>query len=94
MDLRKLSATLAQYIRIPPKCFRCALVGIQPSILKAPNGIWPKEATELFRDLTADQVEAEVRLSIYDFESEECPMSISTYFTFRFIHPLKVLLGL
>lgn len=59
--MRKLSGVSAQYIRIPPKCFRCALKGIQPSILNAPNGIWPKEATELFRKLTADEVEVEVK---------------------------------
>lgn len=61
-DLRKMSGVSAQFIRIPPRCFRCALVGIQPSILNAPNGIWPKEAVEMFRKLTADEVEAEVRI--------------------------------
>lgn len=56
-DLRKLTGVFSRFIETPPRSFKCALVGVQPSLLNAPNGAWPQAAINLFRQQT-DHVSA------------------------------------
>lgn len=48
-DLRKLTGVYRRFVETPPRCFKCALVGVQPSILDALNGAWPQAAIDLFK---------------------------------------------
>lgn len=65
-DLKKLcgvSATFKDLHDHPPYCFECSLAYTQPSQVNAPDGIWTKESTEMFTELTdGKQIEAEVYL--------------------------------
>lgn len=50
-----------RFIDIPPRSFECSLAQLQPSVINAPNGLWPEEARKLFRNLTEGvEVMAEV----------------------------------
>lgn len=37
---------------LPPRCFECGLAQLQPSLVQCPDGFWPNEAIELFKEKT------------------------------------------
>lgn len=60
-DVRRFRGVSVGFMAIPPRCFECSLAQVQPSIINAPDGLWPIKANTLFRELTeGEKVEAEV----------------------------------
>jgi hypothetical protein len=47
-QLFKCSPELMEF---PFQAVECKLVGIKPSIIKNPNGVWVREATRIFKEL-------------------------------------------
>lgn len=64
----KYCGTNRKFVDLPPRCFECGLVQLQPSQIRYPNGIWPNEAITLFKTKTEDRmIEIEVNFEFKMF---------------------------
>lgn len=62
-ELKSLRGVPNQFLLDPPHCFQCAPAFIQPSQVRAPDGIWPKKGKECFVNKTdGNEVKIEVRI--------------------------------
>lgn len=62
-ELKSLRGVSNQFLLDPPHCFQCAPAFIQPSQVRAPDGIWPKGGETFYDDETGGKdVKIEVRL--------------------------------
>lgn len=62
-ELRAFRGVSSQFITLPPYCYQCSLVYIQPSQVNAPDGIWTAEDNRIFVAKT-DGVELEIEVTI------------------------------
>lgn len=70
-ELKNLRGVANQFLIDPPHCFQCSPASIQPSQIRAPDGIWAEGAKECFvRKTDGKKVEIEVlRLFFMEFSS-------------------------